>query len=66
MSDYTPLPRHQRPDESAAAFHERPKRTNYITIELKKIFDSCKAAAWLVNELPYPDVDVTSQLMKKW
>lgn len=45
-------------------FTNYQNRTNYLTIDLKKIFDSGKAAAWLVNEMPYPNVDVTSQLMK--
>ena len=45
-------------------FTNYQNRTNYLTIDLKKIFDSGKAGAWLVNALPYPKVDVTSQLMK--
>jgi penicillin V acylase-like amidase (Ntn superfamily) len=45
-------------------FTNYQNRTNYLTIDLKKMFDSGKAGAWLVNALPYPKVDVTSQLMK--
>lgn len=39
-------------------------RTNYLTIDLKKLFDSGKPGAWLVDQLPYQSIDVTSQLFK--
>ena len=39
-------------------------RTNYLTIDLKKLFDSGKPGAWLVDQLPYQSIDVTGQLMK--
>lgn len=45
-------------------FTNYQNRTNYLTIDLKKVFDSGKAGAWLVDELPYPAPDVTTQLIK--
>ena len=39
-------------------------RTNYLTIDLKRLFESGKPGAWLVDQLPYQSIDVTSQLFK--
>ncbi len=39
-------------------------RTNYLTIDLNKLFDSGKPGAWLVDQLPYQSIDVTGQLIK--
>jgi choloylglycine hydrolase len=44
-------------------FTNYQNRTNYITLDLKKLFDSGKSGSWLVDSLPYPRADVTTQLM---
>jgi len=45
-------------------FTNYQNRTNYVTIDLKTLFDSGKPGAWLVDDLPYPTTNVTSPLMK--
>jgi len=39
-------------------------RTNYIEIDLNQVFKSGRSMAWAVDQLPYPDSDLTSQLLK--
>ena len=39
-------------------------RTNYIEIDLNQVFTSGKSMAWAVDQLPYPNNDITSQLLK--
>ncbi|MDG2272728.1 MAG: choloylglycine hydrolase family protein [Halioglobus sp.] len=39
-------------------------RTNYIQIDLNRIFQSNKAMTWLIKDLPYPANDVTSLLIE--
>ena len=39
-------------------------RTNYIQIDLNRVFISNKSMTWLINELPYPSNDLTSQLIE--
>ncbi|MDG2046348.1 MAG: linear amide C-N hydrolase [Halioglobus sp.] len=39
-------------------------RTNFIEIDLNRIFESEKSIRWAVDELPYPKNDLTSQLLK--
>jgi penicillin V acylase-like amidase (Ntn superfamily) len=39
-------------------------RTTYVVIDLKTVFDSGKAGAWLVDDMPYSTPNVTSQLLK--
>ncbi|MEN9944341.1 MAG: hypothetical protein RLY18_299 [Pseudomonadota bacterium] len=38
-------------------------RTSYVTLDLKKIFDSNKSGAWLVDQLPYQTIDITNKLL---
>ena len=39
-------------------------RTNYIEIDLNQVFKSGKSMEWMVDQLPYPNNDITSQLLK--
>ena len=39
-------------------------RTNYIEIDLNKVFKSGKSIVWVVDELPYPNNDLTAQLLE--
>ncbi|MDG1943929.1 MAG: choloylglycine hydrolase family protein [Halioglobus sp.] len=39
-------------------------RTNYIQIDLNRVFQSNKSMTWPITELPYPTSDVTSQLIE--
>ncbi len=39
-------------------------RTNYIQIDLNRVFKSNKTMRWMINDLPYPSNDMTSQLLK--
>jgi penicillin V acylase-like amidase (Ntn superfamily) len=39
-------------------------RTNYIQIDLNRLFKSRKSMTWLINDLPYPSDDMTSQLLE--
>ena len=39
-------------------------RTNFIDIDLNEIFKSGKAMTWQIDKLPYPQNDVTAQLLK--
>ena len=39
-------------------------RTNFIQIDLDQIFQSNKPMRWMINDLPYPSNDMTSQLIK--
>ncbi len=39
-------------------------RTNFIQIDLNRIFKSKKSMTWLINDLPYPSNDMTSQLLE--
>ncbi len=39
-------------------------RTNYIQIDLNQVFKSNKTMRWMIDELPYPSNDMTSQLIK--
>lgn len=38
-------------------------RTNYVTIDLKKIFDAGKPGSWLIDQLPYQTIDITNKLV---
>jgi penicillin V acylase-like amidase (Ntn superfamily) len=38
-------------------------RTNYLTIDLKKIFDAGKPGSWLIDQLPYQTIDITNKLI---
>ncbi|MDA9859304.1 linear amide C-N hydrolase [Rubripirellula sp.] len=39
-------------------------RTNFVQIDLNRIFQSNKSMSWPVNALPYPNNDMTSELIK--
>ena len=39
-------------------------RTNYIQIDLDRVFKSNKTMRWMINDLPYPSNDMTSELLK--
>lgn len=39
-------------------------RTNYIQLDLNKLFASNKQMSWLIDGLPYSDGDLTGQLMR--
>ena len=39
-------------------------RTNFIRLDLNRVFKSNKTMRWMINELPYPSNDMTSQLIK--
>jgi penicillin V acylase-like amidase (Ntn superfamily) len=45
-------------------FTNYQNRTTYVTIDLKPLFESKQAHAWLVDELPYPQPNITGQLIK--
>ena len=45
-------------------FTDYQNRTSYVTLDLKKMFDSGKAGVWPVEQLPYPANDITGQLLK--
>lgn len=45
-------------------FTNYQNRTTYITLDLELLFNSNKAGAWLVDNLPYPTPDITSQLLR--
>jgi choloylglycine hydrolase len=38
-------------------------RTNYLTIDVKKIFDAGKPGSWLIDQLPYQTIDITNKLI---
>ena len=38
-------------------------RTNFIEIDLNRVFQSRKTITWLVDQLPYPKNDLTAELM---
>ncbi|QWC99553.1 choloylglycine hydrolase family protein [Polynucleobacter paneuropaeus] len=39
-------------------------RTNFIEIDLNQMFKSGKTKSWLVDKLPYPQNDLTAELLK--
>ena len=39
-------------------------RTNFIQIDLNRVFRSNKTMRWMINDLPYPSNDMTSELIK--
>jgi choloylglycine hydrolase len=39
-------------------------RTNYLQIDLNRVFQSNKSMTWPINALPYPPSDLTSQLIE--
>ena len=39
-------------------------RTNFIEIDLNEVFKSGKSKTWQVDQLPYPQNDLTAQLLK--
>jgi choloylglycine hydrolase len=39
-------------------------RTNFIQLDLNKLFAANKQMSWLIDGLPYSSGDLTSQLMK--
>jgi choloylglycine hydrolase len=39
-------------------------RTNFIEIDLNQVFKSGKSKTWLIDKLPYPQNDLTAELMK--
>ena len=39
-------------------------RTNFIEIDLNQVFKSGKSKTWLVDKLPYPQNDLTAELLK--
>jgi len=45
-------------------FTDYENRTTYVTLDLKKMFESSKPGAWPITGLPYPTPDITDQLMK--
>jgi choloylglycine hydrolase len=38
-------------------------RTNFIEIDLNRVFQSRKTITWLVDQLPYPKNDLTAEIM---
>ena len=39
-------------------------RTNFIEIDLNQVFKSGKSKTWLVDKLPYPQNDLTAEILK--
>ncbi len=39
-------------------------RTNFIQIDLNRVFQSNKTMRWMINDLPYPSNDMPSELIK--
>ena len=39
-------------------------RTNFIEIDLSQVFKSGKSKTWLIDKLPYPQNDLTAELLK--
>ncbi len=40
-------------------------RTNFIQIDLNRVFKSNKSMTWAINDLPYPSNDLTSKLIEE-
>ena len=39
-------------------------RTNFVEIDLNQVFKSGKSKTWLIDKLPYPQNDLTAELLK--
>lgn len=64
ISDYTQWVAIKDLTNAQWHFTNYQNRTNYVTIDLKSLFESSKPGAWLVDDLPYPQANVTQQLLK--
>jgi penicillin V acylase-like amidase (Ntn superfamily) len=64
VSDYTQWVAIKDLTNSQWHITDYQNRTTYVTIDLQPLFQSGKAGAWLVDDLPYPTPNVTQQLLK--
>ena len=40
-------------------------RTSYVTLDLNQIFDSGKPGVWVIDQLPYQNIDITTELINQ-
>ena len=64
VSDYTQWVAIKDLTNQKWMFTDYENRTTYVTLDLKKMFESGKPGAWPVTSLPYPTPDITDQIMK--
>ncbi len=64
VSDYTQCVNLKDLKNNRMKIANYSNRTNYIEIDLNQVFTSGKSMAWAVDQLPYPNNDITSQLLK--
>ena len=64
VSDYTQWVNLKDLENNRMKIASYSSRTNYIEIDLNQVFKSGKSMVWVVDELPYPDNDLTAQLLE--
>ena len=64
VSDYTQWVNLKDLENNRMKIASYSSRTNYIEIDLNQVFKSGRSMAWVVDELPYPNNDVTSELLE--
>ena len=64
VSDYTQWVAIKDLTHNQLRIADYANRTNYIQINLTRVFKSNKSMTWPIKELPYPSNDMTSKLIE--
>ena len=64
VSDYTQWVAIKDLSHNKMRIADYANRTNYLQIDLNRVFKSNKAMTWPIKALPYPPSDLTSQLIE--
>ncbi len=64
VSDYTQWVAIKDLTHNQLRIADYANRTNYLQIDLNRVFKSNKSMTWPIEDLPYPSSDMTSQLIE--
>lgn len=64
VSDYTQFVAIKDLSNNQLRITNYANRTNYVKIDLNKIFESAKPMTWAIDALPYQTNDISTQLLK--